>query len=159
MKRKIKTIKINKNNRNIRTNISMVVGLTFFLCIFLRILYLNVFMGEFYNMKLNNEKDIYITGESVARGRILDRNGKVLVGNKSVKSIYYKKPENTTKEDEIKISYQISKILKLDYNILKERNKKEFYILIHEEETNKLITKEEYQKKENRKLSEDDINE
>ena len=89
-----------KRNKNIRNKtvylshesgrmaIILTVVISFFIVIFLRIFYLNVFMANFYNMKLSNSKDIYVYGESTARGRILDRNGKVLVGNKAVKSIY-----------------------------------------------------------------------
>ena len=145
------------NYQKRRTIIIITIALTFFVCIFLRILYLNIFMSSYYEMKLNNEKDIYFYGESVARGRILDRNGKVLVGNKAVKSIIYKKPSDITEEDEIKIAYEISEILKLDYDNLMIRNKKEFYILLNREETDKLITDEEYNFLENRKLTLDDI--
>ena len=85
-KRKKKTIK-EKDKINAKIKIIMFAALTFFACIILRILYLNIFMANYYNMKLNNEKETYVYGESVPRGRILDRNGKVLVGNKAVKSI------------------------------------------------------------------------
>ena len=140
-----------------RMIILLVIAITFFVCIILRILYLNIFMSGFYNMKLTKSTENYVYGESVPRGRILDRNGKVLVGNKAVKSIYYKKPDNVTTSDEIQIAYRISEILKLDYDSILERNLKEFYILINEEETDKLITEEEYKKLENRKLTENQI--
>lgn len=140
-----------------RTKIIIFVTLVFFVCIFLRVLYLNVFMSDYYKMKLNNEKDIYVYGESVARGRILDRNGKVLVGNKAVKSIYYKKPDDVTVLDEVKMAYKISEILKLDYDNLLVRNQKEFFCIINEEEVNNLITDSEYEDLENRKLTLDDI--
>lgn len=134
-----------------------IVTLCFFVCIILRILYLNIFMGNYYEMKLNNEKDIYVYGDSVPRGRILDRNGKVLVENKSIPSIVYKKPGSITADEEIELAYLVSGFLKLSYDELSLRNKKEFYILLYEEETDKLITKKEYEKLENRKLSLDEI--
>ena len=158
MKRKKKLLKtkyLKEEDR--RMTIILVVAITFFVCIILRILYLNIFMSSFYNMKLSKSTENYVYGESALRGRILDRNGKVLVGNKTVKSIYYKKPDNVTTKDEIEIAYKISKILKLNYDNILERNLKEFYILINEEETDNLITKEEYQKLENRKLTENQI--
>ena len=159
MKKKTKTKKniYLKDETKLRTYIILSITLAFFGCIILRILYLNVFMGNYYEMKLNKEKETYVYGESVARGRILDRNGKVLVGNKAIKSIYYKKPNNIDQEDEINIAYSISSILNLDYDKLTTRNQKEFYILINKEQTDKLITKEEYEKLENRKLTEDEI--
>lgn len=146
-----------KDETKTRTYIILSFTLAFFACLILRILYLNVFMGNYYSMKLNNEKDAFVYGESVARGRILDRNGKVLVDNKAIKSIYYKKPDNVTVEDEINIAYSISSILNLDYDKLTTRNQKEFYILINEEEADRLITEEEYELLENRKLTENDI--
>lgn len=108
-------------------------------------------------MKINNEKETVFYGESVPRGRILDRNGKVLVDNKAVKSIIYRKPFGITVDKEIKTSYEMSDILNLDYNNLTDRNKKEFYILINKDKTDKLISTEEYRKLENRKITDNDI--
>lgn len=156
-KQKAKKTLYLKDETKTRTYIILSFTLAFFACLILRILYLNVFMGNYYSMKLNNEKDDFVYGESVARGRILDRNGKVLVDNKAIKSIYYKKPDNVTVEDEINIAYSISSILNLNYDKLTIRNQKEFYILINKEDADKLITEEEYELLENRKLTEDDI--
>ena len=140
-----------------RMNFILIITIVFFIGIILRILYLNIFMANFYNMKLSSNTTKYVYGESSPRGLILDRNGKVLVGNKAIKSIYYKKEKNVTLEKEIEMAYKISKILKLDYDSVLDRNLREFYILIHNDETSKLITSDEYKKLENRKLSENDI--
>lgn len=140
-----------------RMTIILVVVLSFFVCIFLRVLYLNVFMSSFYNMKLNNSRDVYVYGESVPRGRILDRNGKVLVDNRAVKSIYYKKPSDITVSREVSMAYEVSKVISVDYKKLLDRNLREFYIIINEEETDKLISDDEYEMLRNRKITSDDI--
>lgn len=154
-KKKNKIVYLRHETR--RMSIILTVVLTFFVCIVFRIFYLNVFMGNFYDMKLSKSKNTYIYGESVPRGRILDRNGKVLVGNKSVKSIYYKKYKNVTQEEEVNSAYKIAKFLKLDYSQLLDRNKREFFVILNEDYTDKLITSDEYDKFSNRKLSEDEI--
>ena len=154
-RKKNKTIYLKHETR--RMSIILTVILAFFVCIVFRIFYLNVFMGNFYDMKLSNSKDTYVYGESVPRGRILDRNGKVLVGNKAVKSIYYKKYKNVTQEKEVNSAYKIAKFLKLDYSQLLDRNKREFFVILNRDYTDKLITSDEYDKLSNRKLSEDDI--
>ena len=41
--------------------------------------------------KLEEKTNIYVNGISAPRGRILDTNGKVLVDNIGVKTIYYNK--------------------------------------------------------------------
>ena len=140
-----------------RMNFILIITIVFFIGIILRILYLNIFMANFYNMKLSSNTTQYVYGESSPRGLILDRNGKVLADNKAIKSIYYKKEKNVTLEKEIEMAYKVSKILKLDYDSVLDRNLREFYILIHNDETSKLITSDEYKKLENRKLSENDI--
>ena len=154
IKRKYKYL---KKYNNTRIQILKIILFISFSIIIARIIYLNIYQSNYYNMKFNNEKDIIFYGESVPRGRILDRNGKVLVDNKAIRSIIYRKPFGVTTEDEVKKAYKMSKILKLDYEKLKQRNKKEFYILINREETNKLITSSEYKKLENRKITENDI--
>ena len=153
--KKNKTIYVKESN--IRIKLILIFAIICFIVIILRILYLNIFMSKYYNMLLDKNTNNYIHGESVPRGRILDRNGKVLVDNKVVKTIYYKKPIGITTEKEINTAYKISKILKLDYKNVLERNLREFYILINKEETDKLITNNEYKLLENRKLSETDI--
>lgn len=159
MKKKIKKRKQNLKTKRLdqRTRIILIITLILFLCIFIRIIYLNVYMSDYYKMKLNNEKITYINGESAPRGRILDRNGKVLVDNKAVKTIFYKKKDNITTEEEIKIAYQMIEILSLEYDELTTRNQKEFYILINKKETDTLIKNKEYQDLKNRKIKEEDI--
>lgn len=143
-----------KNNRIVFIKIFLIIS---FIFIILRIVYLNIYMGSYYKMKLSNENNITYYGDSTPRGRILDRNGKVLVDNKVVRSIVYKKPNNVTYLDEIKSAYKISNIIDIDYKNIKDRNKREFYILIKKNETDKLISSNEYKMFENRKLSEDDL--
>ena len=142
---------------NSRMKAILVFTIVSFLVIVLRIIYLNIFMSNYYNMMLSKNTVKYVYGESVPRGRILDRNGKVLVDNKAVKTIYYKRPNNFTTEDEVNMAYEASKVLKLDYSSISNRNLKEFYIIIHKEETDNLITDEEYEKLKNRKLDENQI--
>ena len=97
MKTKKTKIKQNFFIENKRVTFLIICTLLAFIIILLRILYLNIYMGSYYKMKLNNEKETYIYGNTSPRGQILDRNGKILVGNKAVKSIYYKKEKNAIK--------------------------------------------------------------
>ena len=130
--------------------------LSFFVILF-RVFYLNIYMGNYYKMKLNNEKDTYVYGSTAPRGKILDRNGNVLVGNKAVMSIYYKKSKSVSSDDEVLIAYKMSKLIDVDYSNLRVRNLKEFYILVNYDDADKLISDEEVQMFNERKLSEDDI--
>ena len=77
--------------KDTRTRIILIFTIVTFFMITIRLIYLNIFMGSYYNMMLDKSTNQIVYGESAPRGRILDRNGKVLVDNKAVKSIYYKK--------------------------------------------------------------------
>ncbi len=148
---------ISKRVENSRLTFILILTIICFGIILCKILYLNIFMGDYYNMILNKNINKIVYGNSAPRGRILDRNGKVLVDNKAIKTIYYKKPNNITIKEEMDIAYKAIEILNLNYNKVTERNLKEFYIMKNKKETDKLITKKEYEELNSRKITEDKI--
>ena len=103
---------------------------------------------------LNN---IYITSSSTPRGRILDINGEVLVDNEGIKTLVYHQLQNITLEEEIATSLKLSEIITLNNepNILEL---KKFYLLLHPEINNNLLTNEEKELYNRRKLTKDDLN-
>lgn len=127
-----------------------------FIIIGIRLYQVSYKKHEFYENQLNLKQNKIITLNSAPRGRILDRNGNILVDNIGVKTIVYHKPNKIKVEEEIQIAKELADILQLDY---KEsvREYKDFYILINKEKTDSLITDEEYEKFNNRKLTKDDI--
>ena len=142
---------------NMRINIleSFIFLLFFILIISLfRIIY---FKHSYYIEKLNTLTNVLVYGESAPRGRIYDRNHKLLVDNEEVLEITYKKEDNVSKTNEIELAYLASDYLDLDYSKLNVRNLKEFYLVIYPEEGNKKITDEEYEKLKQRKLTSTDI--
>ena len=158
MKKKKKYNKLNNvyvNNQRIKFILVFIV--VCFCIITFRIIYLNVFMSDYYNIMLNKNTSNYVYGESVPRGRILDRNGKVIVDNMAVKTIYYQKTDDITLDEEIELAYRVGKVLKLNYDEVSDRNLREFYNVMHPDITNKLISDLEYEKLKNRKLTEDQI--
>lgn len=142
---------------NRKVNIIIIFIILVFSCIFFRISYLNIFRSSYYKMLLTKNTTTYVYGESTPRGRIYDRNHKLLVDNTSVKSIYYKKNSDITTKEEITLAYEVSNNLSLDYDNLSNRNLKEFYLLLYPDIGNKKITSKEYNDLENRKLNSDDI--
>lgn len=142
---------------NRKVNIIIIFIILVFSCIFFRISYLNIFRSSYYKMLLTKNTTTYVYGESTPRGRIYDRNHKLLVDNTSVKSIYYKKNNDITIKEEITLAYEVSNNLLLDYDNLSNRNLKEFYLLLYPDMGNKKITSKEYNDLENRKLNSDDI--
>ena len=92
------------------------------------------------------------TGQKAPRGRILDVNGKVLVDNVGVKTIFYKKIQGITTKEEINIALSLAKYLDFDLDRITESQLKTFYLVTHNDGKN-LITKEEYELRKKRKLT------
>ena len=138
-----------------RINVFSYVIYLVFLLLSIFIFYIICIKHGYYSSKLSDLTNVIVYGDSAPRGRIYDRNHNLLVDNTLVLQIIYKKNKNTSISDEIKLSYEVSKHLDLDYTKLDDRNLKEFYLVKY---PNKIkLTKEENNKYNQRLLSNKDI--
>ena len=135
-----------------------VVVVLFFCVIVGRLVQLQVVATDDYSEKLVAATEKIIEGDSTPRGRIYDRNYKLLVDNTAIKTIYYKKVSGVKARDEIELAYRLGDMLDIDYGKLSEKMLKTFWYDGHVQEAKAKITKEEKQKYSERKLSDKDIN-
>ncbi len=163
--------KVNKKNINRKDRKYTVNGSTYkkrflflgsvlvvlFLVITLRLYQVMLREQSHYEEELTTLATTIVEGDSSPRGRILDRNGKVIVDNKAVKTIYYNKDNDRETEEEIELAYKVSAHLSLDYDKLTDRNKREFFVAKNSDNMNDRITEEEWEEYEQRKLDSDDI--
>ena len=105
---------------------------------------------SYYEEKLIEKTLVYVRGASSPRGRILDTNGKVLVDNIGVKTIYYNKIKGIKSEDELKIAESLEKIISSKEG--SEKELKEYY-LVTNNNGKELITSNEYRLYQERKIS------
>ena len=121
--------------------------------VFSRYSYLRFFKYDYYQneyVKLNQK---YVYGNVAPRGRILDRNGKLLVDNVSVNSIYYRDLGEISKDD---VAIYLS-------NILEQKEKasdmelKKYYM--ERNDTNFLLSDEELEDFSYRRLSVKEVEE
>lgn len=113
---------------------------------------------EFYLNEAREINEVYVSGTSAPRGRILDVNGNILVDNIGVNTIYYHKPSGVTLKDELYVAQELVKITNYEY-MYDEDRLKEFYSIINSGKVDSLITKEEYQLYSERKLTSQDLSE
>ena len=128
-----------------------------FLGVGVRLFQLQVLKNEEYSEKLVASTIKVVEGESAPRGRIYDRNYKLLVDNEAVKTIYYKKVDGVTIKEEIDLTYRLSDILDIDYSKLSTMMLKTFWYKNNEKDAEAKITKKERQQYNERKLSSDDL--
>lgn len=166
IKQKVNKKNINKKERRYTVNRNTYKKRFFFLGSVLVVLFLvitlrlyQVMLREqsYYQEELTTLATTVVEGPSSPRGRILDRNGKVIVDNKAVKTIYYNKDKSRGTEEEIELAYLVSSHLSLDYDKVSDRNKREFFVAKNSSDMDDRITDKEWEKYEQRKLDSDDI--
>ena len=118
-----------------------------------------VLKKEVYTEKLTKLTYTKVEGVSTPRGRIYDRNYNVIVDNKAINTITYKKKKGTTTEEMLAVAYKVIPHIELDVSKLTKRAKKEFFLAKYSDKCNKLITKKERDKVKQRKLTSKDLEE
>ena len=134
-----------------------IIILFLFSIIALRLFKLQILDNDKYEEKLNMSVEKTIESTSTPRGRIYDRNYNLLVDNEAIKTIYYKKVSGITTKEEIELAYNIANNIEVNYQKVNENRLKEFWYLQNKEKAKEKITKEEWKKNTERKLTNDDI--
>lgn len=143
----LKRLKEKSNDEKIKhtmnKRISFVFGaiVVIFGIIVLRLGYLQIAQGSQYSQLVKNDENITVN-ESVPRGRILDRNGKVLVDNASKLTITYTRSRKTSQKDMFDTAKKLSSLITMKTDKITERDKQDFWIQKHQDEVDKLMKKE-----------------
>lgn len=156
-----KTMKLStKNLDDIITKRYMFISIFvvfFFLIIIGRLFKIQILDYDKYHDMLAVATEKTVEGSSSPRGRIYDRNYKLLVDNQAKKTIYYKKEDGITSKEEIDLAYTIGELINVDYNKLSEYRLKYFYYINNYEACRKKIKDNEWEEYHKRKLNDMDI--
>lgn len=140
-----------------RYNILLILIVVILLVIIATLFYVQIVQNEVYQAKVDTLNQNIIEGSSAPRGRIYDRNHKLIVDNTPTKIIYYKKPSGVTTKQELKVAYQLGELIELDFSKLSTNMLKTFYIAQYPDKVNDKITEKEWKQNEERKLTDDEI--
>ncbi len=175
MKKKKNTKKINSrkkrpinklvNRRNKKINIIIekrykilivfIIILMFLLVI--KLFFMQIINNDKYQIKLKELTLKIIDGPSTPRGRIYDRNGKIIVDNKPLKTIYYKKNTGISTKEEISLAYKVGDFIEVDYSKLSDDMIRNFWVKSNPKKAREKIKEKEWDKVKERKLTSDDI--
>lgn len=144
---------IKKSNTKYMKKTGYYIVSLFFLVVVIRLMFIwdNSYA---YQEKLQEKTNIYVYGNSAPRGRILDVNGNVLVDNRGIKNIYYNKIKNISITKEIEIAKELANIL--DIKEASTLELKRYYLLLNSNGKD-LITKEEYDNYNARRITKDEL--
>ena len=116
--------------------------------------YVQIVMRDYFKEKVDAATIKVVLGDSAPRGRIYDRNGKLVVDNVAVRSIVYKKSGFGSK-DEITLAYKIGDMIDVDFTRLSDDDLRLFWLKNNYDEASSFITDSEYNDLKERRI---DIN-
>ncbi len=148
-----------KINLIIEKRYKIIIGLIIILMIVLmgKLFFMQVVKYDDYQVELKRLTKKIIDGESTPRGRIYDRNGKIIVDNEAVKTIYYRKQNEVTTKEELALAYKIGKYIDVDFSKLTSDALRTFWVKSNLNKARAKIKKNEWQKLKERKITSDDI--
>ena len=136
-----------------------VVIIILFLVVTIKIGSIMISKEKYYDQKLKALTYSTVSGVSSPRGRIYDRYYRILVDNKSLKTITYQKPKKTTNKQMIELAEAISPHIEIDYSKLNDRNKREYIFAKDYDYCYSLVTEKEKEKVSQRKMTRKELEE
>lgn len=149
-------MKFMKNKINQRLNILNILVIVIMMFLLLFLFYIQIIKNDFYRQKMESLKVTTYYGKTAPRGRILDRNGIIIVDNEPVRVIAFKN-NNLSSKEKIDLAYEVIEHIDLDYSKLTERMIKDFWMIKFSDKAKEKITKEEWKKYTERKITNTEI--
>ncbi|WP_234969380.1 penicillin-binding transpeptidase domain-containing protein [Bacillus massilinigeriensis] len=122
----------------------------------LRLGIVQIVYGEDFKREIERTEDVTVNNP-VPRGKMYDRNKKVIVDNIPNDAITYTRSQTTKAEDMLKVAEKLASMIEMDTEKVRERDKKDYWILRHSKEAEKKITKKEMQQFQAKKLDDKDL--
>nr|WP_141680886.1 penicillin-binding transpeptidase domain-containing protein [Caryophanon tenue] len=113
-----------------------------FSALIFRLGYLQIVKGEDYVRELERTEEIAVN-TSVARGRIYDSMGRILVDNQPENAITYTKMPSTKQAEMLDVAGKLAVLIDMPIDRVTYRDKQDFWILQNKEEAYSRVSKEE----------------
>lgn len=144
-----------KNPTPLRVNILFFSVFILFSLLVLRLGIVQIVHGEDYKREINRKEDVTVNNP-VPRGKMLDRNHKVIVDNKPLNAITYTN-EGASQKEMLQVAAKLARIIEKDTDKVRERDMKDFWMIKHPEEAKNLIKDKEMELFRNKKLKDKDL--
>ncbi|MEH6888325.1 penicillin-binding protein 2 [Bacillus sp. JJ864] len=139
---------MSKKKKKKKTHVPFRLNVLFF-CVFLlfstvivKLGMIQIVHGEDYKNEVNRKENLTVS-TPVPRGKIFDRYGRAVVDNTPLRTITYTRTKESKREERLETAKQLSKLLDVPTDKLTERDKKDFWILLNEEQAKAKITKKD----------------
>nr|WP_045517642.1 penicillin-binding protein 2 [Neobacillus niacini] len=137
------TKKKKKPHVTFRLNMLFFVIFILFSVLILRLGLVQIVYGEDFKREIERTEDITVNNP-VPRGKMFDRNGKIIVDNTPLNAITYTKFQDTSQEEMLETAERLAKLIDKDTSKVRERDKQDFWILKNPEKAKEKITEKEW---------------
>lgn len=125
-----------------RMNILFFAIFLLFSALILQLGIVQILNGESFQEEIERT-NLDTTSIPVPRGKIYDTNGKLIVDNEAVYSITYTPPKDAQAEDKLELAEKLAELIDMDddkhINRITDRDKREYYYLLEQEEIEKRL--------------------
>nr|WP_041580382.1 penicillin-binding protein 2 [Bacillus sp. 1NLA3E] len=139
-----------------RLNMLFFVVFLLFSTLILRLGIVQIVYGDDFKREIERTEDVTVNNP-VPRGKMFDRSGKVIVDNIPLNAITYTKYQGTEQKEMLKVAQRLAKLIEKDTSKIQERDKKDYWIMMHPNLAKKKIKQKEWDKYEAKKLNDKDI--
>ncbi len=126
-----------------RLNIVFFVVFLLFSVLILRLGLVQIVYGDDFKREIERTEDITVNNP-VPRGKMFDRNGKIIVDNTPLNAITYTKFQDSSTEEMLETAERLALLIDKDTSKVRERDKKDFWILKNPEKAKEKITDKEW---------------
>src|SRR3954464_4299011 len=144
------SIKLNQKKKKKKTHVPFRLNMLFFAVfllfsvLILRLGVVQIVYGDDYKREIERTEDITVNNP-VPRGKMYDKNGKIVVDNVPVNAITYTNSGATQKEM-LQVAERLSKLIVKETDKVTERDMKDYWISMNPKEAEKKVPEKEREK-------------
>ncbi|PHD70896.1 penicillin-binding protein [Bacillus sp. AFS043905] len=139
-----------------RLNILFFLVFVLFSALILRLGVVQIVYGDDYRREIERTEEVTVNN-SVPRGKMYDRNLKLMVDNQPLDAITYTRKQGTKQTEMLETAGELAKLIEKETDKVTERDKKDFWILKNPKLAEKKITDKERKKVEEGEMEESDL--
>ncbi|MCP8967139.1 peptidoglycan D,D-transpeptidase FtsI family protein [Ectobacillus ponti] len=134
-----KSEKKRKSHVPFRLNLLFFLVFVMFSALILRLGALQIVYGDDYSAEVKRGENVAVSVPS-PRGRIFDRQNRLIVGNVPLRTITYTRMQGATDEDRLHIAKKLAVLMHMPADSLTDRDKKDFWMQINAQRARQKIT-------------------
>ena len=152
----VNTKKKKKTHVPFRLNVLFFLVFVLFSGLILRLGVVQIVYGDDYRREIERTEEVTVNN-SVPRGKMYDRNLKLMVDNQPLDAITYTRKQGTKQTEMVETAKKLAKLIDKETDKVTERDQKDYWILNNPELAEKKITDKERKQVEEGELEEADL--